>query len=176
MAVTPYCSNTEVAQIWSQYGVDARIDDNDDDDVLDAPEVGTGDAMIERATVDINIYLLQRYSVAVCAASSWVKWVAALFACVYLAERRGNSVPKAMQTDYERYLEMLKAIAAGEMALIADDGPAAPAFDSTPIVSNLTIDRRMHRSKIRRTDDNSTQATPSSPRKQKRAFGHYPYD
>lgn len=176
MAVTPYCTDTEVAQIWSRYGVDARVDDNEDEDVIDTPEVGTEDAMIERATVEINAYLLQRYTVAVCAASGWCKWVAALFACVYLAERRGNTVPTAMQKDFDRYLEMLKAIAAGTMPLIADDGPAAPAFDSTPLVSNLTIDRRMNRSKIRRTNENSTQATPTQPRKQKRAFGYYPYD
>lgn len=175
-SVTVYCEQADVASIWSQYGVDARIDDNEDEDVIDVPEAGTLLRTIERATVEVNVYLLQRYSVAVCAASTWVKWCTAVFACVYLAERRGNTIPKAMQTDYDRYHKMLEAIAAGTQPLMGDDGPAAPAFDSTPIVSNVTVDRRMHRSKIRRTDANSTQATPTPPRKQKRAFGYYPYD
>lgn len=175
-AVTVYCEEIDVSRIWSQYGVDARVDDNEDEDVIDSPETGTLAATIERATVEVNTYLLQRYSVAVCAASTWVKWCTAIFTCVYLAERRGNTIPKAMQADYDRYHKMLEAIAAGTQPLMGDDGPAAPAYDSTPLVSNLTVDRRFGRSKIRRTDANSTQATPTPPRKQKSALDTYRYD
>lgn len=166
MALTVYATQTQVEQIWSQYGVTVRIDDNADGDVVDSGETATMTAFLGKATTDVNIYLLQRYTVAVCAASTWVSWVTAVFAAVELARRRGEPVPPALQAEYERLLALLEKIAAGLMDLVGDEGLVNPQFDVGATVSNLTVDGRHRRAKIRRIPSTSTTAQQDGTRKQ----------
>jgi phage gp36-like protein len=161
MPVTPYCTQTDVEALLSEDGVDASLDDNQDGQV-DADADPWMSSMIEKATSDVNLYLLQRYTVAALAASAWVKWVTATFAAVGLRKRRGNPAPQSLLDDAERYLENLKAIATGAMALPGDTGLAAPQFDTGPTVSNMTVDRRYRRRKVRVVESTSTGSQPGS--------------
>lgn len=156
MAVVPYATRTELEHIWSEFGVDVRLDDDDDG----VAQSGLVAAVLEEATVKVNYHLLARYSVATLAASAWVKWAAANIAACLLARRRGNPIPEAMQADCDEYLDALKEIKAGSTDLPADAGLASPEFDSMPSVSNLTVDGRYRRRKVRRVASTSTGSPP----------------
>jgi|SRR6185312_6155742 len=146
-----YCSVAEIEAIYSIFGVNVRLDDDQDG----YGEVNVG-AVIEQASSMMNRYLLKRYAPAVIATSTWAKWCCATFGAVLLARRRGNEVPASLEDERESYRETLDAIGRGQEDLIADDGPAAPVYDETPAVSNLTIDGRFTRQKIRRVPTTST--------------------
>ena len=158
--------------MWSQFGKDARADDDFD---------GTGEAAningaIEKGAVDINFWILSRYSVTQLSASSWVKWCNVIFACCNLARRRGQSVPGGLADQETKYLEQLKAIAANKMGLPLDDGTmAAPRFDNNIAVSNVTADQRFKRSQVRVVEATSTGDRPGNGVKRNSAidFGSY---
>jgi phage gp36-like protein len=152
MALTPYCTATQLDQIWSDYGVTLRADDYEDNQRDD----GILDAVIEKATADVNLYLLQRYSVAILADNTWVKWATAYIAAVALGRRRGNGVPQPLLEEMERYIEALKQIQAGTIELPGDSGIVTPTFDQLPSVSNMTIDSRFGRNNVRRVERTST--------------------
>jgi phage gp36-like protein len=170
MPLTLYADRDDVERIWSQYGVMARADDDDDLDDEDLNEEENVPFALSKGAADINVYLLQRYTVAVVQTSTWVRWVNALFAAVELARRRGNPVPQPLLDEYNRLLEILKAIASGEMPFVTDTGLAPPEHDNTPFVSNLTVDTRPRRAKIRRVDATSTMQQGDRTRKQFSAF------
>ncbi len=168
MAVTAYCTTTQLTQLWSSFGMTVRLDDNEDG----LADSGVADAMIEKATTTVNRYLLQRYTVAVCAASAWVKWATAFIAACDLARRRGNPVPEAMEEECQRYLDALQNILDGKENLITDDGVAPPELDNTPTVSNMTIDGRFRRAKVRRVETTSTGGSQSADRLQSNTNDH----
>lgn len=151
-----YCTRPDVDAIWSEFGVTARLDDNIDG----SADAGIFDLVLDKCATDINLYLMQRYPVATLQASPWVRWCCAVFAARDLARRRGNPVPPPLQAEYERYLEACKAIAANQLILPGVNGLSLPQFDDLPSVSNLTIDGRYHRGKIRRVPSTSTRAAP----------------
>ncbi len=171
MAVTAYCTTTQLTQLWSQFGMNVRLDDNEDG----LADSGVADAVIEKSTTTVNRYLLQRYTVAVCAASAWVKWCTAVIAACDLARRRGNPVPEALADEEQRYLEALANILAGKENLVTDDGVAPPALDNTPTVSNMMIDGRYRRAKVRRIPATSTGGTQSGGRLQNNVNDFWPY-
>lgn len=146
-----YCTIAEIEAIYSIFGVNAQLDDDQDG----YGEVNVG-AIIEQASSLMNRYLLKRYSATTIAASTWAKWCCATFGAVLLARRRGNEVPASITADIEDYKATLEAIGKGQEDLIADDGPAAPVWDETPALSNLTVDGRFTRQKIRRISTTST--------------------
>jgi hypothetical protein len=146
-----YCSISEIEAIYSIFGVNARLDDDQDG----YGEVNVG-AIIEQATSMMNRYLLKRYGVTAIAATTWAKWCCATLGAVLIARRRGNDVPQSILDERDDYLEALKAIGNGQEDLIADDGPASTAYDETPTVSNLTVDGRFTRQKVRRVPTTST--------------------
>ncbi|HVX15949.1 MAG TPA: hypothetical protein VHC22_32495 [Pirellulales bacterium] len=150
LAIT-YCSIAEVQAVWSVFGVAARLDD----DLDGAPELNQ-QVPIEQACSLMNRFLFKRYSAATIAASTWAKWCAATLAAVVLARRRGNAVPDDLQKEADDYRDVLKEIRAGREDLIADDGPATPVSDELMAVSNLAIDGRWLRAKVRRVDSTST--------------------
>lgn len=168
MAVTLYCEVEHLKSIISAFGVALRTDD------LDATSsTNYAEDAIERATVDVNFYLLQNYEVAAIAASAWVKWCTAAFAVVALCKRRGNSVPASLQAELDRYLEALKAISEGKAMLPGDTGPVPPRFDNTPGVSNMRVDSRF-RANVRRVPQTSTQ-TQQSPNRRGFDLNFWPY-
>ena len=59
MAVTALCTQDDVEFIWSIYGVAVRVDDRDA-----SASAARANAMIEKATADVQYYLLQKYPVA----------------------------------------------------------------------------------------------------------------
>ena len=146
-----YCSQTEINAIWSAFGVNARLDD-DLDGVADQDIA----AVIEQASSRMNRFLLRRYSAATISAATWAKWCCAVFAAAILARRRGNDIPQSLVDEVQEYNETLKAIGQGTEDLMADDGPANPISDETPAYSNLTIDGRFTRSKVRRVPSSSS--------------------
>ena len=56
-----------------------------------------------------------------------------------MCTRRGNEAPASVQADYERYLEMLKAVAAGTHKL-----PKVPTSPGGMAVSNQTYDNNRY--------------------------------
>lgn len=159
MAVTPYCTVDHLESIWSAFGVAVRVDDGD------AHSSTTySDNAIAKATADVNAHLLAMYEVATLAASTWVTWCTAVLAAFEISVRRGNAPSQSLAEERQRYLESLKAIAAGNQPLAADDGLAPPRFDNTPGVSNLRVDSRF-RANIRRVPHTSTESQQSPHRK-----------
>ncbi|MGE3410129.1 MAG: phage protein Gp36 family protein [Pirellulales bacterium] len=170
MAVTPYCTVDDLEAIWSVEGVSFRADDDDEHS-----STAMVNAAIEKATVDVNSYLFQQYTVAVLTQSAWVKWCTAIFACVELARRRGNAPPDSMLAEYNRYFEMLKLIASGGAGLPGDTGLAAPEHDNTPCVTNFRVDSR-YRANVRRVTQTSTRTQQSPNRRGYDSVGYpWPY-
>lgn len=151
MAITPYCQQADVQAVLSAFALNVRLDD-DLDGVADI-DVGQ---VIEQATTRVNQFVLRRYAVQTAAASTWLKWCVAVIAATIACRRRGNEVPDALIEEVKDYREQLEAIRAGQEDLPADDGPAIPLSDETPAVSNLTIDERFPRAKVRRVPRTSS--------------------
>lgn len=159
MAITPYAAKTDLEHIWSSYGVAVRSDDRD---TFASADIIT--AVLEKGACDMNFYLFKLYTLAQVRASTWAKWVNAVLSCVELARRRGNSVPTSLQTEYDRYLEQLKAIADGSALMPSDTGMSAGEFDVTAFVTNLTVDTRFG-APVRRVRATSTNAPQAPSRK-----------
>ena len=162
MSLTLYASQADVENIWSQYGVQVRLSDTDAGDVTVGGSLQTQyiTDCLTHATVDINFLLQERYSVAVMAASTWIKGACAALAAYYVGMRRGNEVPQTIDAERNGVLEDLRAIKEGRAQLPADDGIATPLNDDRPAVTNPTIDIRWPRSKIRRIAATSTGGDP----------------
>lgn len=165
MSVIAYCSLSDVQFVLSSFGVEARANDADEPITFDTDEVAASAATvasaIEKATVDMNLYLFQNYTLAACRDATWCKWCDAIFAAVELCRRRGNTIPQALLDEYNRYLEALKQIASGALALPSDSGLEAPQFDMAAVVTNFTVDSR-YPAKIRRVRATST-TSPQAP-------------
>ena len=156
MALTLYCSETELDDLLSSFGVQTRTDDADagsTDETQITP-------VTERATSDVNFALMQRYPLSILApggtAITWVKWATAIIAAVYLCQRRGNDVPESLAEGYAETKTKLDEIRTGQMQLIGDSGRVNPQFDDTPAVSNFTFNEWYRRTKIRRVPSTST--------------------
>jgi hypothetical protein len=162
MAVTPLCTITEIEAKLSQFGLESCLDDDKDG----AADPTLADSVIEKASADVGQFLLVRYAPAAIAASAWVKWVTATFAARDASRRRGNPCPESLLEECKDYLEQLKAIRDGLEPLIGDTGPVPPRFNDLPTVSNLIVDGRFRRSKIRRVEATSTGPAPQGGLKQ----------
>lgn len=165
MSLTPYCTETELEQVLSEHGVTARLDDTD----VGTAVSGYADACIEKATATINRYLLTRYTVAICAASTWVKWATATYASLVVCRHRNLTPPQSLIDEWkEVYEEALNAIRRNQEDLMADTGPAAQRFPMGMRLSNLTVDGRYLRQKVRVTAANSIDGTAQSSQPQRR--------
>lgn len=150
--VSAYCSITEVQNIWSEDGVMRRTDD-DPEDVLDSSEVT---AVIAQASSRIDMYLGRRYSSSALNGNAWVTWCCAYLSACLLSKRRGNPCPESIGAECQQYVEWLKEIRDGLM----DVPDTAPEHDVLPAVSNLTVDARWRRTKVRRVASTSTRDNP----------------
>ena len=162
MAVTPYCTSDDIETILSEFGLSVRLDDDENG----CPDTGMATACIERGAVQINHYLLARYSVADCVSSGWVKWVNAIFAAREACARRMMPPPESLVAQCNEFMEELRFIRAGTHPLMGDDGPLATRFDGLPTVSNMVVDGRYAVQKIRRKPQTSTGGPPPGGRKQ----------
>ena len=152
MAITALCSQTDLGYILSTTGVVLRLAADADG----SADSGIATAVLEEGTVLVYSHLLQRYSVAVIAASTWAKWAAAYMSIRILGRRRGNTMPKSLLEEATRWLESLERIRDGKASLISDTGLSAPKVDALPTVSNMTVDGRFAANNVRRVKLSST--------------------
>lgn len=163
MAVTSYCTQYDCDDILSQFGVVARTDDDDDGDE-DTESVGTTglvEVCIEQASTDMNRYLYQRYTSAVIAASTWARYCCAVLSVCLLCRRRGNPIPQSLADEAEYYRMALEAIRKGNEPLMSDTGPSVARFQVAPMMSNLTVDGRFSRNKVRVVRTTSVDGSPA---------------
>lgn len=144
-----YCTQAEIERFLSVQGV-INMADHDEDGVI---ESGVVDDAIAEATGEIDLHCRGRYSAAGLATSAIVNNWAVTIAASALCELRGNTVPDSLVRKVTRILEkLLPDVQAGKLNLPG----LAFANDSRPAMSNLTVDRRYGRSKVRVTRINST--------------------
>lgn len=105
--ITPLCLATDVEMILSSTGVSLRTDDDSD----------ATDWAIEEASLDIQEYCLQSYSIESLTASNWVKRQTAWRAAKYLCERRGNPVPASLLDEVKRREERLELVRIGKLRI-----------------------------------------------------------
>lgn len=162
-----YCDIDEVENILSEDGVTNRTDDSPESVRADSEVT----ACIEQATSIINGYLSRRYSFSALATSTWIKWCCAYLSACRLAKRRANACPEPIAAECRQYLDWLKEIRDGVM----DVPEIAPEVDMLPTVSNLTVDGRFTRQKVRRVPSTSTGSPPTPPVTQKDTVDFWPY-
>lgn len=152
-----YCSQADVEAILSAFGLLVRLDDDMDGTADD----GLMAAGLNKAAADVNHKLLQRYTVATCLQSEWVKQCAAHLAAEYICKRRGNEVPAELAEEVKRYRDDLALIRQGIDDLTVNDGLATPELDHLPSVSNFVVDQRLKHTKVRKTPSISTGGPPA---------------
>ena len=150
--MTTYCTKAEIERFLSVQGV-VNMADHDEDGIVEA---GVIDDAIAEAKGEIDLFCRGRYSEAGLASSTLVNNWAVTIAASALCELRGNTVPDSLNRRVTRIIEtLLPKIQTGELNLPG----LAFANDSRPAMSNLTVDRRYARSKVRVTQINSTNQT-----------------
>lgn len=143
MAVTQYCTRSDVEDLLSAGTVRSLLDD-DDDGVAEVSISRT----LDRAALKINQYCQRHYTVAELAANDWVKHAAAVIAANFLFQRRANSPPGELEEEHEEILEFLREVYTGSCDLPG----ATPRGWDAPSMANLTIDGRYGQGKIRVQD------------------------
>jgi phage gp36-like protein len=137
-----YTDRAETEKVYSTLGINLRLDD-DEDDTVDATEETYLDEMIENATDVINQYALHFYTATELAESRWVRSRATWIACYLLSRRRGNSAQ--FVDEYNAIIAELELVRRGQFFI-----PRLKTYDDfLPCHSNLKIDRRYSREKIR---------------------------
>ena len=137
-----YTSKNEMSSIFGSLGVTLHADD-DDDGVNNANEDELIDDVVLDATDEANNFLLHHYTDVVLSASKWVRRRTSWIGCHLLSRRRGNG---PMFTDeYDRTIDEF-TMSMNEHLWIPR---ATPRDDFAPAMSNITIDHRFRRRKIR---------------------------
>jgi hypothetical protein len=140
---------TEIEDIMSAGGVAASTDDGQDNAIADPVVVANA---IERGDSILGQYLNQKYDLTTItgtpATNVWVKWASATFAAIEIMRRKGGIVPPGLQELYEQYLVILKTVTGGSGTIPNLYPRASPGI----AVSNLTIDNRYNRAKIRKSE------------------------
>ena len=145
-----YCTEAEIVR---RFGTEAVVNwcDHDGDQLADT---GVLDDAINQATAEINDYAAKWYDPADLGACRQVnRW------CVTLAEyfaalNRGNLPPEILQREFDRIKQKLEDVAAMRLQL---EGIAWRS-DLRPSLSNLHVDRRHVRQKVRVDRVDSTDA------------------
>ena len=138
-----WCSQAEVEDLLSANGVWASVNDDNGNAIADPTIVNNA---IARGRTILGQYLVQRYDLnQITSNVEWVKWASATFAAVELLRRKGGVVPPGIQELYEQYVSFLKGVQLGTFQV------PGLYFNSSPgiAVSNLTMDNRYNRAKIR---------------------------
>jgi phage gp36-like protein len=120
-------------------------------DVPDEPTAGVYDDVVNQATDEINLYLIERYLPAGLAGSTLVNRWATTLGAYFLTLRRGNPPPNSLAVDYERVIKLLERIQAGTLNI-----PNVATRSRGPVWDNLTVDRRYHQQKLRVQKENSS--------------------
>lgn len=147
---TVYTTATKVKRLMSATFAD-ELADNDRDGMADDEVMNDA---INAATEEIDAFAREQYTQAQIASSSLVGRWATKMAAAELCLQRGNPVPESWAAEVERIRDNLEKIRGGKYDL-----PGVPRRTKMyPTLSNLTVDRRYHRSTIRVTEANSSDA------------------
>ncbi len=140
-----YCAAADVTALAGEMAVELRTDDLadplDDDFITDA---------IDYASGRIDFYC-SRYAQAELAANRWVKGVAVLIALRKLCQRRLNSVPDAVEAEWEERRAELELVQKGQGQV-----PGAAASRRALAVTNYTVDLRRRNNQVRVDRSRST--------------------
>lgn len=151
MSYSQYCTAADIDLLLSSAGV-RSFADHDDDGLVDDNILSE---MIDQASAEVAAYVLRRYTDAVAADSSLVKRWTVILAARQICMLRGNGVPQSIEAEFER----LTAPGDGLLAQVQDGKFKLPGAliksRGVPTFSNLTMDRRRVREKVRVTEDNS---------------------
>lgn len=150
-----YCTAEDLERYLSSRGVTAFAD-HDGDDLGDD---GVVDEVIDQASAMVRGYLKRQYVEAQLGDDVQVKEWTVTVACYKLCLRRGNPPPESLAYSYEQV-----AGNDGILAKIANrhqwpgrlDIDRRKDLGSAPAFSNLTVDRRHPREKVRVTEANSS--------------------
>lgn len=153
MAITRYCTETDITRRWSTYGLSqlsqhTEVSDNStDSDVINhSIDYASG--------FEIDARVLNRgYSQANLALSGTVNMICIELALCHLVTTRGNPVPADQEKICNDIREYLTQVGNGSKNL-----PGVPFSKKTyPSVQNFRVDRRWPATKVRRLDSSSTQ-------------------
>lgn len=156
--MAPLCAKSDLIRYLSRQGVVSHSDHDDsgieDDEVID-------DA-IDRASAEITGNLYPLYADDDLDDSSLVKHWCVIAASYYLCVTRGNPVPDSVAHEYEQ----LTALPDGLLERTRRGKFVIPGLRrrslNVPAFSNLTIDRRYRREKIRVIRANSSTLAASA--------------
>jgi hypothetical protein len=150
---------TSQAEMERLFGADAimyRVDDNEDGTIAGTTESSILDDVMLEATDDVFMYLESRYATADLENNRYARRAATTLAVHYLSQRCGN--PEQYVSSYNRIVERLKGINVGTFNL----SRMKTAHDEKPVMSNLVVDDRYRRRKIREQIDTSEGTTDGS--------------
>lgn len=157
MALTTYCTDEDIDRLLSSYGV-ASFADHDEDG---SEDTGVVLDCREQASEEINLYTRQWYLVAGLSSSALITRWCTVMSAYFLSYRRGNPPPESLQIEFNRIVDdqdsLLQRVHDGNMRLPG----VALDYDARPSVSNVTIDRRFARSKIR-VDERTSSDSPTT--------------
>ena len=127
-----------------------------DHDQCGEEDVEVLDDCIERASDELEGYLYPLYRSESLPLSRTVRHWATVVACFFLCEKRGNPVPDSLYDEYMRIMQipggLVDRTRRGIFVL-----PCIPRTNvNVPSFSNLTVDRRYRREKIRVIEANSS--------------------
>lgn len=128
MATTALCESADVQLILSATGVSLRVDD-------DATATAWA---IDEASQDIYGFALLQYEETDLNGSVWVEKMAARVAAWYLCARRGNAIPKSIQTIRDVAWKELERVELGQKHI--PDAPKRKA--SVPVYSQIRMRMR----------------------------------
>ena len=138
-----WCTLAEVEYLLSANGVAASVNDSQDNAVADATIVNNA---IARGRTILSQYLFQKYDIDTITSSvEWVKWAAATFAAIEIMRRKGGVVPPGLQELYEQYTGFLEKVQTGTFQVPGLYLRSSPGIS----ISNITMDNRYNRAKIR---------------------------
>lgn len=139
-----FCDKDDMERLLSLRGLIGRSDHDDcgeeDDAVID-------DAR-QRASHEVAGMLYPKYAIDALAESELVREWTTVVACFYLCKKRGNEVPESLYEDYQSIIGdggWLDKSRSGKFTL-----PCVRQQDTNiPVFSNMTVDRRFRREKVR---------------------------
>jgi hypothetical protein len=154
-----YCSQSDVENLLSSYGVKLRLDD-DGDGISDS---GKATAVLEMGANEYNRYVRQRYSVAELApngtAADAVRFDCAIICARWACIRRGNPVPDSIKTVYDEVVEFLKSCGSPTSPTIIPGVVSECAKGLAPATRNYGVDLR-HRNAIIRVQRATSMIPP----------------
>ena len=145
-------SQAEMERLSGAEAILTRLDD-DEDDVVDTDSIN--DIMLE-ATDEVLMFCESRYNTSDLIQNRWVRRAATTIAVHLLSQRMGNS--DQYSTAFSRIEDRLKSIVEGRFSIPR----LTTAQDERPAMSNLVIDDRYARAKIREQTDISEGTTDGS--------------